>query len=324
MKFKLRQMEVFRAVMLTGSIKGAAKLLFISQPAASRIVAHTEATLRLKLFNRVRGKLVPTPEGEILFQEVDDFYQRALRVDEFAGSLAEGPSGTLNVSSSPCLGRGLMATTIARFAARYPGIRVNFRTTLLNDMAQELLGNKVNLAVSVLPLDHPNLLVTPIMEGRMVAVVPQGHALARLAAVSLQALAAYPLIVHHPTLPFGQLVHSALRHCNIQQAARIDTYQTDMACALVCQGAGVALVDQYTAAFWPELRVLPLQEEMKLTPSLVRSAFENGRSHIDKFVEILTAVAQELQQKGGARPGTTPGPQRQACKTPAGPLASGG
>lgn len=41
----LRQMEIFRAVMLTGSMNGAAKLLFVSQPVVSRIVSHTEQTL---------------------------------------------------------------------------------------------------------------------------------------------------------------------------------------------------------------------------------------------------------------------------------------
>ena len=77
MKFRLRQMEVFRAVMLTGSIKAASQLLFASQPAVSRIIAHTEQTLGLTLFNRVKGKLVPTPEGEALYREVDEFYHHA-------------------------------------------------------------------------------------------------------------------------------------------------------------------------------------------------------------------------------------------------------
>ena len=92
MKFRLRQMEVFRAVMLTGSISGASRLLFISQPAVSRIVIHTEQTLGLALFNRVKGKLVPTLESEALFRQVDEFYQKALQIDEFARSLAQGPS----------------------------------------------------------------------------------------------------------------------------------------------------------------------------------------------------------------------------------------
>ena len=52
MRFKLRQMEVFRAVMLTGSMNGAARLLSVSQPAVSRLIAHTELSLGLQLFER--------------------------------------------------------------------------------------------------------------------------------------------------------------------------------------------------------------------------------------------------------------------------------
>lgn len=292
MKFRLRQMEVFRAVMLTGSINGAAKLLFTSQPAISRIVSHTEQTLGLQLFNRVKGKLVPTPEGEALFREVDDFYQHALRVNDFAQGLTQGPTGTLNIAGSPCLSHSILASAITRFVLRYPNIRVNYHTTLLNGMAQEVLSNKVDLAVSVLPLEHPNLTVKPFTEGRMVCIVPRGHELAQQASVSIAALSSYPLIAHHPSIPFGQLVSAAFRKAGVTLSSRIDIHQTDMACSLVRAGAGVAMVDQFTVAgvAWDDLQVLPLAEEIRLTPSIVRSVFDLHKNHADKFIEILTSA----------------------------------
>ena len=289
MKFRLRQMEVFRAVMLTGSINGASKLLFTSQPAISRIVSHTEQTLGLALFNRVKGKLVPTPEGEALFREVDDFYQQALRVDDFARGLAQGPSGTLNISSSPCLSRSLMPRAITDFVQRYPKIRVNYHTTLLNDMAQEVLSNKVDLAVSVLPLEHPNLTVQPFTAGRMVCVVPRGHELTQQPAVSIADLARYALIAHHPSIPFGQLVAAAFRKAEVVMESRIHIHQTDVACSLVRSGAGVAMVDEFTVAGvdWVDLQVLPLKDEIRLTPSVVRSVFDTRTTHADKFMDLL-------------------------------------
>lgn len=289
MKFRLRQMEVFRAVMLTGSINGASKLLFTSQPAISRIVSHTEQTLGLALFNRVKGKLVPTPEGEALFREVDDFYQQALRVDDFARGLAQGPSGTLNISSSPCLSRSLMPRAITDFVQRYPKIRVNYHTTLLNDMAQEVLSNKVDLAVSVLPLEHPNLTVQPFTAGRMVCVVPRGHELTQQPAVSIADLARYTLIAHHPSIPFGQLVAAAFLKAEVVMESRIHIHQTDVACSLVRSGAGVAMVDEFTVAGvdWVDLQVLPLKDEIRLTPSVVRSVFDTRTTHADKFMDLL-------------------------------------
>lgn len=305
MKFRLRQMEVFRAVMLTGSIKAAAQLLFASQPAVSRIIAHTEQTLGLALFNRVKGKLVPTPEGEALFREVDEFYQQALKVDEFARSLAQGPSGTLRVAASPSLSRGLMSRAITQFTQRYPNIRVNFRTTLLNSMPQEVLSNKVDLAISVHPIEHPNLRVEPFTRGRMVCVVPLGHALTQLPTVGLADLARYPVISHDPGIPFGQLVAAACERAGVELTTRIHIHQSDMACSLARSGAGVAIVDEFTAEGmgWTDLQTLPLAEEIELTPSVVRSVFDHGRTHAEKFIEVLRQqAAKEARGQQVRRP----------------------
>jgi DNA-binding transcriptional LysR family regulator len=56
----LRQIEVVRAVMVSGSIAGAAKLLNVSAPGISRLVKYTEASLKIKLFQRENGRFVPT------------------------------------------------------------------------------------------------------------------------------------------------------------------------------------------------------------------------------------------------------------------------
>ena len=74
MSFNLRQIEVFRAVMITGSIRGAAQLLFVSQPAVSRLLSHTESRVGFPLFQRIRGRLHATPEAKKLFHEVEEVY----------------------------------------------------------------------------------------------------------------------------------------------------------------------------------------------------------------------------------------------------------
>ena len=57
MPLNLRQIEVFRAIMISGSISGAARLLSVSQPAISRLLAYTEDGLKLKLFERISGRV---------------------------------------------------------------------------------------------------------------------------------------------------------------------------------------------------------------------------------------------------------------------------
>ena len=66
----LRQIEVFRATMLTGSTADAARLLHVSQPGISRMIGHIELQLGLRLFERGKGRIKPTPEAHALYAEV--------------------------------------------------------------------------------------------------------------------------------------------------------------------------------------------------------------------------------------------------------------
>ena len=66
----LRQMQVFHAIMTHGSVTDAARALDVAQPSVSAVLKHAEQTLGAKLFARIGGRLVPTPEAEMLFPEV--------------------------------------------------------------------------------------------------------------------------------------------------------------------------------------------------------------------------------------------------------------
>lgn len=138
MRFKLRQMEVFRAVMITGSMSGAGRVLNITQPAVSRIVSYTEQSLGLRLFERIGTRLAPTTEASILMAAVETLYENALQVDDLARDLARRPGGTLTIAASPSLALHVIPTVIARFLKAHPQVHVRYHTTLLADMPREL------------------------------------------------------------------------------------------------------------------------------------------------------------------------------------------
>lgn len=282
-------MEAFRAVMLTGSASGAAQLLFVSQPAVSRLIAHMEQSLGLRLFEREKGKLVPTAEAHLLFREVGSLYEQAVQVDEFARQLASRPSGMLSLCSSPSLALHLLPPVLAALRSAWPEVRLKFRTVLLADMPHELLGRKVEVAVSVLPIEHPNLVVEPFARGRMVCIAPQGHGLAAMESVGLADIAAHPLVLYSRHIPFGQLVAGAFQRAGVAWEAAVDIERAENACALVRAGVGVAIVDEFSvgAQGWPGTVVRPIREEIPLTLSIVRSRFEPGSRLALEFIRLL-------------------------------------
>ena len=112
----LRHMEVFRAVMLTGSISGAAEILHVSQPAVSKLLAHAARQSQLVLFERVKGRLVPTPEAQQLYEEVEKLWRGVERVRDVTRGLGDPNSGVLRLAVSASLGTHLVPVeVIARF-----------------------------------------------------------------------------------------------------------------------------------------------------------------------------------------------------------------
>ncbi|MDW3687496.1 LysR family transcriptional regulator [Cupriavidus sp. CV2] len=264
MKMNLRQIEVFRAVMLTGSISGASKLLYVSQPAISRLMSHTEQRLGLELFRRVKGRLYPTPEARRLLGEVNAVYEGIERVNEIAEDLATNRTGSLRISCSPNLGQTVLPQAIASFRAAHPAVRIVVRTQIPGNMLRALLSGQAELAVSNMPLAHPNLESRLLVKNPMVALVPAGHPLSGRSYVRPAELAGEPLIGYGADVPFGLLVREMFGNDFDDIDMRIEVEQAHVARALAQAGAGIALVDAMTVfgQAWPNIVAIPIRTKV--------------------------------------------------------------
>jgi len=295
MRFKLRQMEVFRAVMLTGSINAAAKMLYVSQPAVSKLVSHTETTLGLRLFERTKGRLIPTAEAQALFREVEQVYQAALSVDEFARALALGPASLLRVSCSPSLATSIVAPAIVELKRQLPGLSVDWHTTLMADMPLEVLSKAVDVAITSMPIEHEHLDVVPFMRGRMVCVVPPDHRLATPGPVALVQLIGEPMILFRRDIPFGTMIARACQQANVELQSVVDVTRADQALALVKGGLGLAIVDEF-AAEGQGFIIRPLVEELELVSTFVYSKFSPPSRNTTLLMHAVYKQAQRINR----------------------------
>lgn len=295
MKFKLRHMEVFRAVMLTGSTSGAARMLFVSQPVISRTLAHIERSLGLPLFDRKGGALRPTDNARVIFREVDDLYGAAARIDGLVENLKERRQQRISFSSSPALGLRVVPKAIKRYLSTQPPAAFSYKTNLVKEMPADLLGKVVDFALSIWPIDHPNLRCTPIFDGRVCLAVPKGHPLARRKAIKLGDLSGVPLILYQQEMPMGALIRERLRAAGVDDAPLVEINRSEQACALVHEGVGVALVNELCVdeELWKGLVIRQVDLELPVAVYLITSAFEPLRRECETFVRLL--VEQQLE-----------------------------
>jgi len=296
MKFKLRHMEVFRAVMLTGSTAGAARMLFVSQPVVSRTLAHIESSLGLALFERKNGMLKATENARVIFREVDDLYGAAARIDGLVENLKETRKQRISFCSSPALGLRVVPRAMKRFLKSHRDVSFSYRTGLIKDMPAELLGNICDFALSIWPVDHPNLQCEPLFGGHICLVMPARHSLARRKSTGLKDLRGVPLILYQQDMPMGALIRERLRAVGIEQPPLIEINRSEQACALVNEGLGVALVNQYCVDedLWRGLAVKRLDLDIPAAVYLLTSRFQPLRPECHAFVQTLVEDASQL------------------------------
>lgn len=120
---RLRHIEVFNAVMLTGSVSAAARLINVTQPAVSRILSHAELQLGFALFHRHKGRLVPTREAQTLFPHIERLFTQLDEVQRLAGSLrGRQREGELHILSVLALSHEVMPRALRAFHALHPGV----------------------------------------------------------------------------------------------------------------------------------------------------------------------------------------------------------
>lgn len=297
MSLNLRQIEIFRAVMITGSISGASQLLFVSQPAVSRLLSHTEQRVGFPLFERVKGRLYATPEAKKLFHEVETVYNAVQRVNELATDLAENRSGILNLVSSPSIGQMLIPQAIAQFRQRHADVKLSFHCLNYSYLRERLLNRQADLGIIILPMEHPNLDVMPLCSNRLVCALPYNHALSRRSVLSLADLRDFPLIAYDKDSPFGGLVGNFYQTEDEPLRPVMEVGSPQNACSLVQMGAGIALVDEFSLRSWAgnnQLVLRPVARAPILQANLVHVRTEPLSRLTQAFISELRTVVKSL------------------------------
>lgn len=262
---RLRHLEIFHAVMRSGSISGAADLLNLSQSAASKALVQAEHALGITLFQRVRGRLVRTREAEQIFAQTALLFAQAENVQRLVRNLKRSPEDHLRVGCLPSLGLGLIPCAMAAFRQRCPGVSLELSTGNGDELLERLLVHELDVAVSFdMPL-RQGLARLPVGDVPIVHVASEADAVAG-DRVHLASLDPQRWIGSGGSDPLAQRIRDACDQLHLPEPSpMIETRTYYIAAALARQGVGFALVDAFTAhAIADDLHIRPLEPAMVL------------------------------------------------------------
>lgn len=323
----LRQIEVFRAVMLAGSVTGGAAQLHVSAPAVSRLLSHLESRLGVRLFERRGTGLQPTPEAQSLMREIDTAYRHIDRVRQAADALRHGGGTRLRVASNLSTALELVPRAAARLLETRPGLALSVDVAPLQRLREGLEAHEFDLGVGAfLELDAAGLTQEDIGQGELLVVLPAGHALCRAPSVPAADLRAQNLIDYGSAGPHGRQLRRLLGLEG--QDSQLAVPYAYMAAALVASGQGVAVVDDLTLRHFTQsgVQLRPLQPRLHYRVTVLRDARRVAPAAADAFVQALREAWQALERAPvpEARPSAAPGlqPRRRTRQSP--PSGSGG
>lgn len=291
-----RQLEAFRMVMLRGSVTSAAKVMNVSQPAVSRLVRDLETSTGLTLFERRGNHVLPTPEASLLLSEVERFAVGLQSLDQFARQLASRKRGTLQVVALPAMAMGYMPRFIARFIEGRTLSRVYLHGMPSHLIVDAIAAGQYDIGVAAAPTERLGLEIEPL-HARAVVVMPPGHRLARRPRVRIADLRGerFVALVEHNV--FAGPIPPELTE--IMQQASVTTPLTGIACALVAAGAGIAVVDPFSAAGFTEgaIVAVPLGPSVAIRVSIITSASRTLSAISREFISALRTEVGALDKR---------------------------
>ncbi|WP_462380612.1 LysR family transcriptional regulator [Pseudomonas sp. Marseille-QA0892] len=294
---RLRHIEIFQAILQTGSVTGAASLLNISQPAATKALQHAEAQLGFMLFNRIRGQLVPTAEARILEKTTAKVFEELQAARRLAGNLRRHAARALRIVATPSLAQTLLPKVIPEWRELYPEAPCELITHHTPQLIDSLLLHDADIGLTLQDPKHPGLKVRSLAQGHMAVIAPQGRwsEAERVAPLSIDELGQQPLIALDTRDALGALLerHLSESRSEPQIMARVQTWQ--LARALVSKGMGLAVVDPLTA-----YGDGPPVQPRALTPALAVNCYavtrlDEGEAEAPKrLLAMLADVARPL------------------------------
>jgi DNA-binding transcriptional LysR family regulator len=304
MRLQSRQVEAFRALMLSSSTVRAAESLHISQPAVSRLVRDLQEALGLTLFERRGTRLVPTSEAIALYAEVERSFVGLERIAQAARDVRERRAGVLRVAAMPALCNGVLPRFAGAFLAEHDQVGFALEGLISSAVLDRVVNEQCDIGFAAAPIEHAAVAHRKMPSLPYVAVVPEGHRLARRRVLRPRDFAGETFIRLGPTTPSRFRIDDVFSRHGIDRPVRIETPLSEIACALVAAGAGVSIVDPFTAREYATRGVVArafepvLQFQVAALYPAHRSPSPVARDFIDGFARFLaeTGDAPRIQR----------------------------
>jgi DNA-binding transcriptional LysR family regulator len=293
-----RQVEAFRAMMMTGSVTEAAKLMAVTQPAVSRLLRDFQALLKMDLFERRGTGLVPSAAATALYTEVERSFVGLERITAAAEEIRGRRTGTLRIAAMPALSNGYLPRLAGHFLKERPNLNLAFFGVISPIVVDWVMNNQCDLGFAEVPIAHSGLPSLRLPAPARVAVLPSGHRLAAKEVLEPRDFEGETFVSLSAGTTGRHLIDQAFNRDDVRRVLRVETHLSEIMCGMVSSGLGVAVCDPFTGLEFATRGVVV----RRFTPRIdfeFAAVFPAQRSPSPvalDFVETMRRALEELER----------------------------
>jgi DNA-binding transcriptional LysR family regulator len=190
---------------------------------------------------------VPTNEALSLYREVERQFVGLEQIQNAARNLREGLSGSLRIAALPTFNVGFLPRLVAAYMKDKPGLDIAIYGSISSQVVDWVATGFCDIGFAQYPLDFPNIDVEALPSVPAVAVLPEGHRLAEKAVLEPTDFIGEPFVSLAGSTQWRYRTDALFAAARVTRPMRVETPLSMIACSLVASGAGIGIVDPYTA-----------------------------------------------------------------------------
>jgi len=289
----LQQLRYVRETVRQGlNLTEAARVLFTSQPGVSKQIRELEEELGVDIFVRRGKRLVDVTEpGRAVVQVIERLLVEAENLKRVGQEFADQDAGGLTIATTHTQARYALPGVVSEFRRRYPKVRLSLQQGSPTQIAEMVMHGEADLAIATESLDqYPELLTLPGYSWHHCVIVPLKHPLLKQGALTLEALAKYPLVTYSPAFTGRSHIDHAFAAKGLKMDVVLTAIDADVIKTYVELGLGIGII---AAMAYDEKRdrgLKAIDAGVLFRPSVTRLAVRRSaylRRYIYAFIELF-------------------------------------
>ena len=242
---KLQQLRcVFQIVQSEFNISKASEALSTSQPGVSKQIKLLEDEIGIKIFQRNGKRLVNLTEpGELVLSSIETILQESNNIKVISEEYIEKDQGTFTIATTHTQARYKLPKVVEEFVKKYPKTNLNIHQGNPSQVTDQIINGEADVGIATESINlSEDILTIPCYQWNRCVVMPKNHPLTEVRRITLEDLAAYPMITYDYAFTGSTIVSEVFKNANIEPNIMLTAIDADVIKTYVSLNMGIGLI----------------------------------------------------------------------------------